>query len=727
MKKTICTCALLLLAVFTAQAQLREGHFFKSLEDENISAEQAEQYFSQWFSLPAGTQWKQIGSNTDELGMSRIEYRQFVDDIEVEHSQILLHVMDGKVQTANGTVMEQQRTPQASAKVRRGSKAQQEGITTDLLGREVLLIDTNDGYRYAYKTLSANGLEWIYTDVETEEVLKRVPLVTCLKKPEGTATTAKGKSIFSGDVTLNVTKTNDGKTWLYDQERNIHTAIGAYLPTYTQMQQAGTYTTYFPQPPSEIEDVSKYLVESDFCSYAGNDGGDYSAYKAKTLTINTLCAIDILDDKIKEMQLPKEIDLVIRFGMDADGKASNGLIEKWTLKIDKLPFELDLSSYQEVIPREGVTIDFECMEEWNKKYSFTLKPDATGFYLFSNDYIMGSLGYEASSDPTVDIHWGMAKTYDFYKEVFNRKSYDGKGSPIYNFTYIFDDDMKAFLAIGANNAAAYQSYKPYPMIYGMGGWDEDLGKPKSKPVVELSVLSHEFTHIVTAVTAALEYQGEAGAINESFSDLMAISCKKWVEGNNASWVIGGKGQMITKPNMRDMANPKNSGDAGKDDACPDTYQGTYWVNTAEIMIDRGGIHTNSGVQNKWFYLLTDGGKGTNDKSYAYDVTGIGIEKSRQIAYRTLVQYATKQSQYADIRKASLQAAKDLYGANSTEVQTVGKAWDAVGVYENGDTPSGIRQIDQHPVANGLYYDLMGRPVSHPAHGIFILNGRKVVK
>ena len=73
MKKTICTCALLLLAVFTAQAQLREGHFFKSLEDENISAEQAEQYFSQWFSLPAGTQWKQIGSNTDELGMSRIE------------------------------------------------------------------------------------------------------------------------------------------------------------------------------------------------------------------------------------------------------------------------------------------------------------------------------------------------------------------------------------------------------------------------------------------------------------------------------------------------------------------------------------------------------------------------------------------------------------------------------------------------------------------------------
>ena len=57
----------------------------------------------------------------------------------------------------------------------------------------------------------------------------------------------------------------------------------------------------------------------------------------------------------------------------------------------------------------------------------------------------------------------------------------------------------------------------------------------------------------------------------------------------------------------------------------------------------------------------------------YSMTGIGMEKALQIAYRTSTQYATSQSQYADIRLCHLQAAKDLYGDNSSEVQAVAKA------------------------------------------------------
>lgn len=57
------------------------------------------------------TEWREVSRQTDNIGMERIEYRQYVGGVEVEYSQVLLHVRDGRVQSANGTVMEQQRTP----------------------------------------------------------------------------------------------------------------------------------------------------------------------------------------------------------------------------------------------------------------------------------------------------------------------------------------------------------------------------------------------------------------------------------------------------------------------------------------------------------------------------------------------------------------------------------------------------------------------------------------
>ena len=89
-----------LLMMSGAYAQLRQGHFFKSLDTEYVSVENAKQQFGQWFSLPADTEWKLVGSETDDLGMTRIEYRQYVGGIEVEHSQVLLHAKQGRVVAA---------------------------------------------------------------------------------------------------------------------------------------------------------------------------------------------------------------------------------------------------------------------------------------------------------------------------------------------------------------------------------------------------------------------------------------------------------------------------------------------------------------------------------------------------------------------------------------------------------------------------------------------------
>jgi Zn-dependent metalloprotease len=116
---------------------------------------------------------------------------------------------------------------------------------------------------------------------------------------------------------------------------------------------------------------------------------------------------------------------------------------------------------------------------------------------------------------------------------------------------------------------------------------------------------------------------------------------------------------------------------------PDTYGGTYWVNTTSCTPtnnnDQCGVHTNSGVLNFWFYLLSQGGSGTNDISNAYNVTALGIDKAAAIAYRTNTVYLTSTSNYANARTYAIQSAVDLYGAGSQEVISTTNAWYAVGV------------------------------------------------
>lgn len=114
MKKSV-TLFFVLLVQLAAWAQLDGSHFFKSLRSDNLTEERAVEQFSEWFVLPQDSEWRKVGERTDRLGMTRAEYRQYVSGVEVEHFQILLHIRNGFVQTANGTVME---VRQAPAKIR---------------------------------------------------------------------------------------------------------------------------------------------------------------------------------------------------------------------------------------------------------------------------------------------------------------------------------------------------------------------------------------------------------------------------------------------------------------------------------------------------------------------------------------------------------------------------------------------------------------------------------
>ena len=286
--------------------------------------------------------------------------------------------------------------------------------------------------------------------------------------------------------------------------------------------------------------------------------------------------------------------------------------------------------------------------------------DASGFQNFS-DFTNPTSNW-STVNPAIDVHWGMEKTYDFYTATFNRNSYDNLGSPIKNF-------VNGTLQLSNTQNNAYALPPPYNvMVYGLGDGIN------YNPVVGLDVAGHEFSHMIVQNNGngGLIYYGESGALNESFADIFGTAVEFYA-GENANWTIG-EGIVVAAPfYFRSMSDPNAASIPS-----PDTYQGTYWRDPA-ASFDAGGVHYNSGVQNFWFYLLSEGGTGTNDVGYSYNVSPIGLAKALQIAYRNLNTYLPLGANYGDAREGALQAAEDLYGAGSPEYASVLEAWNAVNV------------------------------------------------
>lgn len=189
----------------------------------------------------------------------------------------------------------------------------------------------------------------------------------------------------------------------------------------------------------------------------------------------------------------------------------------------------------------------------------------------------------------------------------------------------------------------------------------------------LDVVGHEWAHAITdTVGAHLTYQEESGALNEAFSDWMGTALE-WDAGER-NWTIG-EGIRVA----RDMSNPLAYFQ-------PDTYGGTYWVNTvgctATADNDWCGVHRNSGVGNKMFYLLSAGGTHNG-----VTVTGIGIEKAIKIAYRANRgkkpngdPYWPSDATFSTARDGMILAAQAIFGVRSFEAKQVANAWSAVKVF-----------------------------------------------
>ncbi|MEV5103174.1 M4 family metallopeptidase [Streptomyces massasporeus] len=263
------------------------------------------------------------------------------------------------------------------------------------------------------------------------------------------------------------------------------------------------------------------------------------------------------------------------------------------------------------------------------------------------------------STVAVDAQYGTDVTWDYYKQVHGRNGIAGDGKGSFNRVHYGTDYNNAFWDDNC-----------FCMTYGDGD-----GKLMG-PLVSLDVAGHEMSHGVTSKTAALTYSGESGGLNEATSDIFGTLVEFHAANaeDRGDWLIGEKvvRSGLGREALRFMDKPSKD---GKSADCWNAKLGDL------------DVHYSSGVGNHFAYLLAEGSGAKSLNGVAYNsptcdgstVTGIGRAKLGKIWYRALTVYMTSSTNYAAARTATLSAAKDLYGADSTEQKAVAAAWKAVAV------------------------------------------------
>jgi Zn-dependent metalloprotease len=270
---------------------------------------------------------------------------------------------------------------------------------------------------------------------------------------------------------------------------------------------------------------------------------------------------------------------------------------------------------------------------------------------------------------SVSAIYNAQMAYEYFRTVHNRNSYNNQGGAMKSIIHVGDENGGGFDNAFWNGAAVF---------YGDG-------QVAFKPLAgALDVGAHEFGHAFEGAASNLEYQGQSGAIAESYADFAGAM----VERQN--WTIG---EQIVKPAyfpsgcLRNMADPHNGGSSLDDPG----YQPAHLNEIYTGSEDNGGVHINSGLGNNAFYRTA---------------SVIGMEKTEKIFWRACFHYNTRSTQFIDFRLNAIQSAKDLHGDNSAEKNAVAEAFDAVGITD-GQGGNYQTELQVNPGQDYiLFYDLV---------------------
>jgi len=245
---------------------------------------------------------------------------------------------------------------------------------------------------------------------------------------------------------------------------------------------------------------------------------------------------------------------------------------------------------------------------------------------------------------------GGKASWDFYWQLFSRNSIDNRGLLIKQYVH-YDK--------GLDNAY----WDGRRMVYGDGD-----GLVFTSFTSDIDVIGHELTHGVTENEANLDYENQAGAMNESFSDIFGIMIKQRFNNQDvkkSNWLIGEKVMIGVKYALRSLKAPGaayiNHPELGTDPqpATMDKYQDLPNTQSG----DWGGVHINSGIPNFAFYVA------------AYNMGGYAWEKAGRIWYSVLTDRSLAQNaKFVDVKNLTIVHAEKIFGINSPEVKAVKQGW-----------------------------------------------------
>jgi Thermolysin metallopeptidase, alpha-helical domain/Thermolysin metallopeptidase, catalytic domain len=263
---------------------------------------------------------------------------------------------------------------------------------------------------------------------------------------------------------------------------------------------------------------------------------------------------------------------------------------------------------------------------------------------------------DAAADEAYD---GLGSTWALFSEVFGRDSLDGHGEALIGTVHYGKGYDNAF-------------WNGTQMVFGDGD-----GVIFNRFTASIDVIGHELTHAVTERTAGLVYDGQSGALNESLSDVFGSLVKQRVLGETAQqadWLIGAGllAPGVKGTALRSMSHPGTAYDdprLGKDPQ-PDSMAG--YVTTTR---DNGGVHINSGIPNRAFYLV------------ARAIGGNAWQAPGQIWFDTILGAIKPDCDFATFAGLTIAAASARFGATSSQADAVRAAWATVGVLKAGTPPA----------------------------------------
>lgn len=262
-------------------------------------------------------------------------------------------------------------------------------------------------------------------------------------------------------------------------------------------------------------------------------------------------------------------------------------------------------------------------------------------------------GQAASGDPAVDEAYdALGATHDFFWRVYGRDSIDNLGLALAGTVHYDKDYQNAF-------------WNGEQMVFGDGD-----GEIFQRFTRSLDVVAHELTHGVTESEAGLVYAHQSGALNESMSDVFGVLTKQYVKqqtAEQADWLVGADllTDQVKGVALRSMKHPGTAYDdpvLGKD---PQPADMAHYVQTQD---DNGGVHLNSGIPNRAFYLA------------AVAIGGFAWERAGQVWYDTLCdKRLSNVAEFSDFAALTLANAKARFGAEPKVAEAIAKAWQQVGV------------------------------------------------